>query len=93
MTDPNVTPAAAGWYPDGFGCQRWWNGTEWADHIALPQQHWPSTAPAPAPPVVNIYNNTSAGASVLLLLAVLSGFGALCSAFNYTIKHTSERET
>ena len=34
-----------------------------------------------------------AGASVLLLLAVLSGFGALCSAFNYTIKHTDERES
>ena len=65
MTDPNVTPAAAGWYhdPDLSGGQRWWNGSTWTDHIALPQppqhppqQQWPSTAPAP---VVNtiIVNN------------------------------------
>jgi|GEM_PF-1042678 len=32
--------AAPGWYPDGTGGQRWWNGVSWSEHTAL--------APAPA---------------------------------------------
>lgn len=27
-----TTPA--GWYPDGSGGQRWWNGTSWTEHVA-----------------------------------------------------------
>ena len=29
-----ITPAvAAGWYDDGTGHERWWNGDRWADHM------------------------------------------------------------
>lgn len=30
--DQQQTPA--GWYPDGTGNQRWWDGQQWADHVA-----------------------------------------------------------
>ena len=26
--------AAAGWYDDGQGRQRWWDGVQWTDHLA-----------------------------------------------------------
>lgn len=37
MTDPaaSAQQPAPGWYPDGSGTQRWWNGTEWTEHTAL----------------------------------------------------------
>ncbi|MFT4029207.1 MAG: DUF2510 domain-containing protein [Protaetiibacter sp.] len=35
MTDTPETPSAApGWYPDGSGGQRWWDGHGWTDHVA-----------------------------------------------------------
>jgi hypothetical protein len=79
MTDP--TPAAAGWYhdPDLTGGQRWWTGTTWTDHIALPpppQQQWPSTAPAP---IVNniIVNGGYRGKSVGVAFLLTFLFGPL----------------
>lgn len=43
MTEP-ITPAApAGWYPDGSGQQRYWDGSTWTAHFA------PLTAPDAAP--------------------------------------------
>lgn len=29
-----MTNAAAGWYDDGSGRQRWWDGTQWTEHFA-----------------------------------------------------------
>jgi|GEM_PF-1343491 len=29
---PSTTPA--GWYPDGAGSQRWWDGQQWSQHAA-----------------------------------------------------------
>lgn len=29
---PSTTPA--GWYPDGTGSQRWWDGQQWSEHAA-----------------------------------------------------------
>ena len=48
---PNQVPAAptpaapipAGWYPDGSGSTRWWDGTQWG-------QIAPAAAPAPSVP-------------------------------------------
>ncbi len=37
MTDPiapAAQPAAPGWYPDGSGGQRWWDGRGWTQHTA-----------------------------------------------------------
>ncbi|WP_181407491.1 DUF2510 domain-containing protein [Nocardioides sambongensis] len=32
MSDPNQPSTPPGWYPDGQGNQRWWDGTQWTDH-------------------------------------------------------------
>ncbi|WP_134741508.1 DUF2510 domain-containing protein [Nocardioides sp. 503] len=45
MSDPNQPSTPAGWYPDGQGGQRWWDGTRWTEHT-MPA---PEAAP-PAPP-------------------------------------------
>ena len=29
---PNEPNVPAGWYPDGQGSQRWWDGTQWTEH-------------------------------------------------------------
>lgn len=37
---PSPKPAvAAGWYDDGSGRQRWYDGVQWTDHFAPTQQH------------------------------------------------------
>jgi len=55
---PDPTPAVpAGWYPDpaGGGGQRWWDGTQWSEHVqppaapAAPAE--PAAAVAPVEPV------------------------------------------
>jgi hypothetical protein len=42
MTEQNVP---AGWYPDGSGRRRWWDGVQWTEHFEPPP-----APPAPAPP-------------------------------------------
>jgi hypothetical protein len=37
--------AAPGWYPDGAGGMRWWDGAGWTEH-----QHTPPQQPAPPQP-------------------------------------------
>lgn len=40
MSDPNI-PAqspAPGWYPDGSGATRWWDGVQWTQHVQQAQQ-------------------------------------------------------
>lgn len=32
---PNEPNVPAGWYPDGQGSQRWWDGTQWTEHVHL----------------------------------------------------------
>lgn len=47
MSDPNQPTTPPGWYPDGQGGQRWWDGTQWTEHT----QPGPGGAPAePAAP-------------------------------------------
>lgn len=36
MSDPNQPTVPAGWYPDGQGGQRWWDGTGWTEHTQPP---------------------------------------------------------
>lgn len=35
MTDGGVSPP--GWYPDGYGGMRWWDGARWTQHYVVPQ--------------------------------------------------------
>lgn len=41
MSDPNQPTTPPGWYPDGQGGQRWWDGTQWTEHT----QPGPGQAP------------------------------------------------
>lgn len=34
--------APAGWYPDGAGAMRWWDGTAWTSNVELP---WSTASP------------------------------------------------
>lgn len=46
MTDQN---APAGWYPDGSGGNRWWDGTQWTQHFQPAEVPAPEPTPEPAP--------------------------------------------
>lgn len=51
MSDPNQPSTPAGWYPDGTGGQRWWDGTRWTEHtMPAPGAAQPSPPAAPAQP-------------------------------------------
>ena len=39
-----------GWYPDGQGGQRWWDGNQWTEHTLPPPEPQASDRPAPAEP-------------------------------------------
>lgn len=42
-----MTNAAAGWYDDGSGRQRWWDGIQWTEHFADQQATVAATATSP----------------------------------------------
>ncbi len=48
MSDPNQPTTPPGWYPDGQGGQRWWDGTQWTEHTQPPAA--PAAPSAPAAP-------------------------------------------
>lgn len=50
MSDPNQPSTPPGWYPDGQGGQRWWDGTQWTEHTQPPAGGAPAAPPAPAAP-------------------------------------------
>jgi len=39
-----MTTTPPGWYDDGHGALRWWDGTQWTEHVAQPD---PEPSPAP----------------------------------------------
>lgn len=52
MSDPNQPSTPPGWYPDGQGGQRWWDGTQWTEHTQPPEggaSGAPATPPTPGP--------------------------------------------
>ena len=55
MTDPTITPA--GWYDDGRGALRYWDGTQWTEHTAplAPAADQAATTPYPAAPLADQY--------------------------------------
>ena len=46
--DENTMATAPGWYDDGSGTQRWWDGTQWTAHQAPAQASAPQYPQAPA---------------------------------------------
>ncbi|KAA1427656.1 DUF2510 domain-containing protein [Nocardioides antri] len=50
MSDPNQPSTPPGWYPDGQGGQRWWDGNQWTEHTQPPQGGAPAAPAAPAAP-------------------------------------------
>jgi hypothetical protein len=52
-----MAKAQAGWYDDGAGSQRWWDGAQWTDA----RQETPS-APGPAGLIEHIKSDATAGA-------------------------------
>lgn len=45
MVDRTTPP---GWYDDGRGALRWWDGAQWTEHVQTPDAETPGTAPADA---------------------------------------------
>jgi len=43
-----MTNMAPGWYDDGHGALRWWDGARWTEHVAAPDPE-PATGSAPEP--------------------------------------------
>lgn len=72
MTTQGNQPA--GWYDDGSGQQRWWDGTQWGDYAA--------PAVPSAPPGSQPKSRVAAG----LLGILLGGFGAHNFYLGYTNK-------
>ena len=54
----------AGWYDDGTGTQRWWDGEKWTDEVQQPQ-------PTAAPPVPSVAPGPSAPAPLSASYVVL----------------------
>jgi len=56
MSDPNQPSVPPGWYPDGQGGQRWWDGVRWTEHTQpdapeeTPDLHSAQTQVAPHQP-------------------------------------------
>ncbi|MFC0198633.1 DUF2510 domain-containing protein, partial [Microbacterium arthrosphaerae] len=42
-----MTTTPPGWYDDGHGALRWWDGSQWTEHVAQPDPE-PSDAPTEA---------------------------------------------
>ena len=52
-----MTTTPPGWYDDGYGALRWWDGTQWTEHVATPDPEdaqppdaTPDTYPGAYPP-------------------------------------------
>jgi len=43
-----VTTTPPGWYDDGHGAMRWWDGTQWTEHVAQPDPEPSPDAPTEA---------------------------------------------
>lgn len=77
-----MTTPPAGWYDDGRGALRWWDGTQWTQHVhnatdatahGAQQAAYPGTAAAEAPPKRSLWWIwLVAGAAVLVVFVVLA---------------------
>ena len=50
-----MTTTPPGWYDDGNGAMRWWDGGQWTEHVAVPAtDDVDDTAPAPLAPAAPV---------------------------------------
>lgn len=55
-----MATTSPGWYDDGHGAMRWWDGAQWTEHVAAPD---PETAGADAPTEAEIVAANEAAAA------------------------------
>lgn len=69
MSDPSISAQqpAPGWYPDGSGALRWWDGTQWTAHVQAT-----AGAPATAPVRRRLPDTTPVDNFWAWLIALLS---------------------
>ncbi|MDT0200387.1 DUF2510 domain-containing protein [Nocardioides sp. AE5] len=77
MTHPPQTPA--GWYDDGSGRKRWWDGTAWGQYADVP------------PPTPPQKSNTGVIIGFVGFLVVLLGLGVLAFVLNITGSSGAEK--
>jgi len=58
MTEQTPQALPAGWYPDGAGATRWWDGTAWTEHVA-PMAPAVVAEPAPIAPIAPVAPQSS----------------------------------
>lgn len=84
MTETPPTPP--GWYPDGQGAIRWWDGQAWTDQtqpVAPPAPPPPMPAPATvAPPADAAKKQPSKAVGCLVLIVLVIAVGALIGALS-----------
>ncbi|MFT4188366.1 MAG: DUF2510 domain-containing protein [Aeromicrobium sp.] len=75
MTDS--TQPVAGWYPDGQGGQRWWDGAQWTEHTQAAE---PAAAQLPGAPTAGAASGSAAPKltrqQVILIMRITCG--AVC---------------
>lgn len=68
-----MSNAPAGWYDDGSGRQRWWDGNAWTDAYAAPQAAPGAPAAPKTAPIVNSLKGLGIAALVAGIVAFLLG--------------------
>ena len=53
----------AGWYDDGSGNRRWWDGQQWTEHVVAPEQPTAAEAPAEAPAAADAESEPTAAST------------------------------
>ena len=76
--DLAATATPPGWYPDGSGNSRWWDGSRWTEHVTGPQSAGNAAAsgfPAAMPVHAKPRSGWIAGGVALAVLVVVSALG------------------
>ncbi|WP_187264841.1 DUF2510 domain-containing protein [Homoserinibacter sp. GY 40078] len=74
MSENTTSAAAPGWYPDGSGGHRWWDGRAWTEHVSLPTGAAPAAEPVPLPEGTRIDTVAIWVVSLAMLVATTPAF-------------------